>query len=165
MPGKAGSWTHVFSTLESELLVSILGWDSTQCFMDPVSCGPGGSWVIGCMEAFSMSTVVALVYLFRKPVHVITWGQLYNIVGLSEKRECWALYTWNVGIWYWGTCLQGRNGHTDVKNGFVDVVGKGESGMNGERSINIYTLSCVKWTAGEKFLYNTGSSAWHSVMT
>ena len=43
-----------------------------------------------------MSTVIALVYLFRKPVHLSTWGQLSNIVGLSEKRECWALYTWNV---------------------------------------------------------------------
>ena len=32
-------------------------------------------------------------------------------------------------------------------------------------SINMLTLSCVKWIAGEKLLYNTGSPAWHSVMT
>ena len=32
-------------------------------------------------------------------------------------------------------------------------------------SINILTLSCVKWIAGEKLLYNTGRPAWHSVMT
>ena len=37
--------------------------------------------------------------------------------------------------------------------------------MNGESSINIYTLLCVKQMAGEKLLYNTGSPAWHSVMT
>ena len=29
-------------------------------------------------------------------------------------------------------------------------------------SINMLTLSCVKWIAGEKLLYNTGSPAWHS---
>ena len=37
--------------------------------------------------------------------------------------------------------------------------------MNGESSISIYTLSCVKWVAGKKLLYNTGSPAWCSVMT
>ena len=31
-------------------------------------------------------------------------------------------------------------------------------------SINILTLSCVKWIASEKLLYNTGSTAWQSVM-
>ena len=35
------------------------------------------------------------------------------------------------------------NGDMDVQNGFVETVGEGESGMNGESSINIYTLSCV----------------------
>ena len=61
--------------------------------------------------------------------------------------------------------MQGRNGHTDVENGLVDVAGEGESGMNGESGISIYTLPRVKWAAGEKFLYKRGSSAWHSVMT
>ena len=32
----------------------------------------------------------------------------------------------------------------------VDSVGEGESGVNGESSITIYTLPCVKWTGGEK---------------
>ena len=61
--------------------------------------------------------------------------------------------------------MQGRNGHTDVENGPVDVAGEGESGMNGESCISIDTLPRVKWAAGEKFLYKIGSSAWHSVMT
>ena len=39
--------------------------------------------------------------------------------------------------------MQGRNGDSDV-NSHVDTVGEGESGINGESSINIYTLSCVK---------------------
>jgi len=60
--------------------------------------------------------------------------------------------------------LQGRNGDADVENGLVATVGEGERGMNAETSINICTLSCVKWIAGEKFLYNTGSSVWCSVM-
>lgn len=39
---------------------------------------------------------------------------------------------------------------------FVHTV-EGVSGMNGESSINIYTLSCVKRIGEEKLLYNTGS--------
>ena len=42
---------------------------------------------------------------------------------------------------------------------------EGRSGMNGESSINIYTLPCVKQIADEKLLYNTGSQTWCSVMT
>ena len=34
------------------------------------------------------------------------------------------------------------NGDTAVGNGFVDTVGEGESGTNGDGSTNIYTL-CV----------------------
>ena len=37
--------------------------------------------------------------------------------------------------------------------------------MNRESSINISTLLCVKWIAGAKLLYNTGSLVWCSVMT
>jgi len=40
--------------------------------------------------------------------------------------------------------LQGRNGDADVENGLVGTVREGESGMNEENSINIYTLSCIK---------------------
>ena len=29
--------------------------------------------------------------------------------------------------------------------------------MNGEGSINIYSLLCVKWIVAEKLLYNTGN--------
>ena len=41
-------------------------------------------------------------------------------------------------------------------------MGEGESG---ECSINIYTLSSITWTAGEKLLCSTGSPALCSVMT
>ena len=60
--------------------------------------------------------------------------------------------------------MQGRNGDSDV-NKHVDTVGEGESGINGESSINIYTLSDVKWMADGKLLCNTGSPVWYSVMT
>ena len=46
----------------------------------------------------------------------------------------------------------------------MDTVGEEECGTNGESSIDIYTLSCVKQIAGEK-LYLTESPAWCSVMT
>ena len=53
--------------------------------------------------------------------------------------------------------MQGRDGFSDIKNGLVDTVGEGESAMNGESSLDIYTVPCVKQMADEKFLYNTGS--------
>ena len=49
-----------------------------------------------------------------------------------------------------------------MENGLVDTVGEGDSGTNGESSINIYTLSCVKQIADKKLLYNAGSPAWLS---
>ena len=39
------------------------------------------------------------------------------------------------------------------------------SGRNGENSIHIHPLSCIKWIVGEKVLYKTGSTVWHSVVT
>ena len=47
----------------------------------------------------------------------------------------------------------------------MDIVGERKSWANGESSINLYPLPCVKQTAGEKFLHNTGSPAGHTVMT
>ena len=46
----------------------------------------------------------------------------------------------------------------------MDTVGEGKSGTNGESSIYIYTLSSVRWIAGEKVQYSTGSPVWCSVM-
>ena len=59
----------------------------------------------------------------------------------------------------------GKEWRCRCRNSLVDTVGERESGTNGESSINIYTLSCVKYIAGEKLLYNTESPAWHSVMS
>ena len=53
----------------------------------------------------------------------------------------------------------------DIENGLVDTMGEEKSGMNRESSLNKYILPCVKETAGEKLLYNTGNPAWYSVMT
>ena len=55
--------------------------------------------------------------------------------------------------------MQGRNGDEDVENGLVDTVREGDSGTNGESSINIYTLPCVKQIACEKLVckHSTGS--------
>ena len=71
-------------------------------------------------------------------------------------------YFQNLEKCYWWTYLQGRNGDPDVENGLVDIGGEQESGMNEESSINIYTLSSIGWTAGEKLLCSTGSPVWPS---
>ena len=54
------------------------------------------------------------------------------------------------------------NRDADVENGLVDTVGEGESGMNEGSSSNIYTLSEMRWIAGEKLLCSTGSPVWPS---
>ena len=51
--------------------------------------------------------------------------------------------------------MQGRNGEAGIENGLGDTVGEGLNGRNGERSINIYALSCVKRIVGGKLMYNT----------
>ena len=61
--------------------------------------------------------------------------------------------------------MQGRNGDTDIENGIKDTVGEGESGTYGESSVNIHILSGVRWTAGEKSLFSTGSPVLCSVVT
>ena len=53
--------------------------------------------------------------------------------------------------------MQGRNGDTDAEKGLVDTAGERESGTNGESSTNIDTLPCIKQTAGEKLVCNSGS--------
>ena len=39
----------------------------------------------------------------------------------------------------------------------MDTVQEGESGTNGESSINIHTQLGVRWIAGEKLLCSTGT--------
>ena len=36
--------------------------------------------------------------------------------------------------------------------------GEGESGVNGESSINTYALTCVRWMAGEQCCMRQGAS-------
>ena len=54
------------------------------------------------------------------------------------------LYIWSLEKWYWWIYLQGRDGDADVEKELVDTVGEGESAVNGESSIDIYILPCVK---------------------
>ena len=53
--------------------------------------------------------------------------------------------------------MQEGTREADVEDGLVGTEGAGEDETDGESSINIGTPSCVKYTAGEKFLYSTGS--------
>ena len=60
------------------------------------------------------------------------------------------------GIQKNGTYLQGKNGDTDVGNILEGTAGEGEGRTNGQSGIDIYTLSCIKWIAGEKLLITQG---------
>ena len=92
----------------------------------------------------------------------MSWMNLELVIQSEvSQREKQILYVnahiWNLEKWCWWTSLQGKNGDSDAENSFVDTAGEGESGTNGESSIDIYTLSCVKYTASDKLLHKTGS--------
>ena len=44
-------------------------------------------------------------------------------------------YTWDLERCCWWTCFQGSNGDTDIENTLVDSGEEGESGTNGESSM------------------------------
>ena len=62
--------------------------------------------------------------------------------------------------------MKGSIENSDIEDELVDKLGKGESGTNGESSIDIYIYTTMcKWIAAEKLLHNTVNPAWHSAMT
>ena len=88
----------------------------------------------------------------------------YTLWNKSEKeKQIYYINTYrrNLEKWYRWTYLQGRKGDANAENGLVDTAGKREREANGEGSINIYTLSGVRWTAGEKWLCSTRRPVWH----
>ena len=67
----------------------------------------------------------------------------------KEKSNCCIYvysYIWYLERQYWWNYLQGRNGDADIENRLMDTGGweEGESGMNGENSMETYTLTYVK---------------------
>ena len=54
-------------------------------------------------------------------------------------------YMWNLGKWYRGTYLQGRNRNTDKENKCVNTKGGQGSGTNWEIGTDIYPLLRMKW--------------------
>ena len=97
---------------------------------------------------------------------LVRWMNLEPIIQseVSQKEKSKYRYIRNLEKWYWRTYFHGRNGDADVGNGLLDTAGEGERGMSGESSINIYTLPCVKPTAGNELLYNAGSWSWCPVV-
>ena len=55
--------------------------------------------------------------------------------------------------------MQGSNGDADIEKRLMDTLGswgKEEGGMNGESSMEIYTLPYVKSTANGNLLHDSG---------
>ena len=50
-------------------------------------------------------------------------------------------HRWNLGKWFLGTYLQGRNRDADIKNTYMDPAREGEGGMSNTET---YTLAIVK---------------------
>ena len=55
-------------------------------------------------------------------------------------------YIWSLERWYWWIYLQGNNGDADIENKLMDKGGgeEGKDKMNGESSMEAYTLPYVK---------------------
>ena len=52
------------------------------------------------------------------------------------------VYMWNLEKWYRWTYLQGKNRDADVQNGYADMRGEWDGGVNRDIGIDIYTLPC-----------------------
>ena len=81
---------------------------------------------------------------------VVMWMDLECVIQseVSQKEKKQVLYIntymWNVEKWYKITRLQGRNRDIDIENGYVDIAGEREGGMDWESITDIHTQSCVK---------------------
>ena len=82
---------------------------------------------------------------------VVMWMDLESViqseVSQSERKKQVLYintYMWNLEKWYKITCLQGRNRDIDIENGYVDIEGEREGGMDWESITDIHTQSCVK---------------------
>ena len=54
----------------------------------------------------------------------------YRSKSEREKQISYtSTYIWNLERWYWSIYLQGSNGHADIENRFMDIVGEGEVGQ------------------------------------
>ena len=75
-------------------------------------------------------------------------------------------YIWNLERWYWWTYLQGSNGDADIENGPMNKSGgeEEEGEMNGESSMEAYTLPYVKYVDSRNLLYDTGNANQGSVI-
>ena len=81
---------------------------------------------------------------------VVMWMDLECVIQseVSQKEKKQVLYIntymWNVEKWYKITRLQGRNRDIDIENGYVDIAGEREGGMDWESITDIHTQSCLK---------------------
>ena len=66
-------------------------------------------------------------------------------------------YIWNLERWYWWTYLQGSSGDADIENRPMNKSGgeEEEREMNGESSMEAYTLPYVKYIDSGNFF------VWH----
>ena len=88
----------------------------------------------GMLFSHKETDLILVKWMNLKPV-------VPNEVSQREKKNYYILtHIWNLEKWHWWTYLQGRNGDTDIENGLVGPVGEGESEMNGESSINTYSV-------------------------
>ena len=60
--------------------------------------------------------------------------------------------------------MRGRNGDSDIENGFVDTAGEGESGTSGGGSIDTHTLDLPGGLGSKESASNTEELGWIPVL-
>ena len=144
--GRWWDWADGLKHQDTEKGIPGMMWGRTLGFWRPteVSSHPGFT----CNNHKITSPLWGSV--FSSTHYSLAWSMWKELKdGLSQKEEKQILYIstylYNLGKWYWWTCLQGSGGEAAVENGLVGAMVEGESGMNGDSSIVIYTRSRVKW--------------------
>ena len=87
-------------------------------------------------------------------------------ISQKEKNKFYILtYIWNLEKMVLMNLFAGKEWSHRCRECTSGHSGRRRELTNGESRINIYTLPGIKQRAGEKLLCNTGSPAWHFVMT
>ena len=111
-------------------------------------CSSKDEWIDKLWYIYTMEYSSAMKSKAFESV-LMRWMNLEPIiqseVSQKEKQISYInAYMWNLERWQWWTYFQGSNGDEDIENRLMDTVREEKGGINGESSMETYTLPYVK---------------------